>query len=262
MEMIGYIAAIFVGIALGLVGSGGFLALPILVYLFHVEDANTATAYSLFLVGLVSLMGVFLKNKQGLVNYKTALLFGIPTILSIFITRKFLMPAIPNELLSINGILITKKMMVMVLLALTMMFSAYFMIKKRSTEADISLNKNNGVINFIGGILIGVLTGFVGIGGGFVIVPALIKIADLPMKNAVGTSLLIVTLNSAFGFAGSLSNLIIDWNLIILFSVFALSGMLAGNLLSKKINGANLKVAFGWFVMVAGILIIINELKF
>lgn len=262
MEIIGYIAAVFVGIALGLVGSGGFLALPILVYLFHVEDPNTATAYSLFLVGIVSLTGVLLKNKQGLVNFKTAILFGIPTVISIFLTRKFLMPAIPNELFFINGIEITKKMMVMVLLALTMIFSAYFMIKKRSTEADININKKNGVVNFIGGVLIGILTGFVGIGGGFVIVPALIKIADLPMKNAVGTSLLIVTLNSAFGFAGSLSNLTIDWNLITLFSVFALSGMFVGNLLSKKINGANLKVAFGWFVMLAGILIIINEVKF
>ncbi|MDT8411018.1 MAG: sulfite exporter TauE/SafE family protein [Vicingaceae bacterium] len=262
MEIIGYIAAIFVGITLGLVGSGGFLALPILVYLFHIIDPEIATAYSLFLVGVVSFVGVFLKNKQGYVNYKTAIYFGVPTVIAIFLTRKFLMPAIPETIFSINQFVITKRLIVMSLLAITMMISSYFMIGNKKTENELPLNKKNKTLNFLGGMIIGSLSGIVGIGGGFVIVPALLKIGNLPMKMAVGTSLLIVALNSAFGFLGSVSHFQIDWKLLILFSLFSVLGMLIGNYISKNVNGKHLKLSFGWFVLLTGAVIMINELFF
>lgn len=262
MEIIGYIAAIFVGITLGLVGSGGFLALPILVYLFHIIDPEIATAYSLFLVGVVSIVGVFLKNKQGFVSYKTAIYFGIPTVIAIFLTRKFLMPAIPETIFSFNGFAITKRLIVMSLLAISMMIASYFMIDRKKAESELPLNKKNKTMNFLGGLMIGSLSGIVGIGGGFIIVPALLKIGNLSMKMAVGTSLLIVALNSAFGFLGSVSHFVIDWKLLLLFSLFSVSGMLVGNLISKKIDGKHLKVSFGWFVLFAGAVIMINELFF
>lgn len=262
MEIIGYIAAIFVGITLGLVGSGGFLALPILVYLFHIINPEIATAYSLFLVGVVSLVGVFLKSKQGFVNYKTGVYFGIPTVIAIFLTRKILMPAIPDAIFSFNEFIITKRLIVMSLLAVTMMIASYFMIESKRAERELPLSKKNSVLNFIGGMMIGSLSGIVGIGGGFIIVPALLKIGNLSMKMAVGTSLLIVVLNSAFGFLGSVSHFVIDWKLLLLFSLFSISGMLIGNLISKKIDEKHLKVSFGWFVLFAGAVIMINELFF
>lgn len=262
MEIIGYIAAIFVGITLGLVGSGGFLTMPILVYLFYIIDPEIATTYSLFLVGVVSLAGVYLKSKQGYVSYKTAFYFGIPTVIAIFLTRKLLMPAIPEVLFSYNEFEITKRLIVMSLLAVSMMVASYFMIARKKAGSELNLSKKNKVINFLGGMMVGSLAGIVGIGGGFVIVPALVKIGNLSMKMAVGTSLLIVTLNSAFGFLGSISNFVIDWKLLLLFSIFSVSGMLIGNLISKKIDGNFLKISFGWFVLFAGTIIMINELFF
>lgn len=260
MEIIGYIAAISVGITLGLVGSGGFLALPILVYLFHITDPDIATAYSLFLIGVVSLVGVFLKIKQGFVNYKTAIYFGIPTVIAIFITRKFLMPLIPENIFSLSGFIITKRLVIMSFLAIIMMFSSYFMIRKKKTESNLPLNKKNKLSNFLGGMMVGTLSGIVGVGGGFIIVPALLKIGELPMKIAIGTSLLIVALNSAFGFLGSISHFTVDWKLLFLFSIFSIGGMVIGNFISKKIDGNKLKIGFGWFVLVAGILILVKEL--
>ncbi|PKP51435.1 MAG: permease [Bacteroidetes bacterium HGW-Bacteroidetes-12] len=260
MEIIGYIAAILVGITLGLIGSGGFLALPILVYLFHIEDVETATGYSLFLIGVVSLMGVFLKHRQGLVNYKMAFFFGIPTVLAIFITRKYIMPIIPETLFSVGFFIITKRMVIMFLLAITMLLSAIVMIRKKLSTDELKIHKKNYLLNFFAGMMTGAISGFVGIGGGFIIVPALLKIGDLSMKMAIGTTLLIVTLNSAFGFYGSTFHIEIDWKLLFFFSLFSLAGMLIGNIISKKIDGDKLKKGFGWFVLIAGVLILIKEI--
>jgi len=260
LEIIGYIAAILVGITLGLTGSGGFLALPILIYLFHIKDVETATGYSLFLISVTSLMGVFLKHRQGFVNYKMALFFGIPTVLAIFITRKYIMPIIPEDLFSINTFVITKRMSIMFLLALTMLMSAIVMIRKKIPVDELKIHKKNYLLNFFSGMMTGTISGVVGIGGGFIIVPALLKIGDLPMKMAIGTSLLIVTLNSAFGFYGSSFHIQIDWKLLFLFSLFSLAGMLFGNFISKKLDGNKLKKGFGWFVLAAGVLILIKEI--
>jgi uncharacterized protein len=259
--VIGYLLAILVGISIGLIGAGGsILTIPILVYLLGVEAAITAPAYSLFIVGCVSVIGVIIKQKNKEVNFKLAFLFGIPTIISIVLTRHFIIPAIPTHLFTIGTIEITNRILVMSIFAITMLLSAIFMIKNRPNIDPIKLNKKNYVLNFSGGLSIGFLSGLVGAGGGFVIIPALIKSGNLSIKTAVGTSLAIIAMNSFFGFIGSVKSISINWGILIPFTLLAMIGIFIGHKLSSKINGSNLKKGFGWFVLLMGIFIIIKEI--
>lgn len=146
------------------------------------------------------------------------------------------------------------------LLASTMLVSAFVMIRNKIPIEELNIKKKNHVANFLSGMLIGCLSGIVGVGGGFIIVPALLKIADLPMKTAVGTTLFIVMINSFFGFAGSVSAIDIDWKFLLIFSFFSVIGIIVGTLLSNKINGLALKKGFGWFVLFFGIYILVKEL--
>lgn len=261
MEFLGYIASIFIGIALGLIGGGGsILTLPVLVYLFAV-DAVTATAYSLFIVGLTSLVGTVSYFKNGLVNIKTAIIFGIPSIIAVFLTRAYIVPAIPKEVFSIGSFAITKSILMMLLFAVLMIAASYSMIKKdkKKAEQNEAEQKFNYPVILLEGTVVGILTGLVGAGGGFLIIPALVILSKLPMKEAVGTSLVIIAAKSLIGFFGEGSETIIDWALLTKTSAFAIVGIFIGTILSKKIDGAKLKPAFGWFVLVMGIYIIIKE---
>ncbi len=264
MEIIGYIASIFIGIALGLIGGGGsILTVPVLVYLFAV-DAVAATAYSLFIVGLTSAVGSVSYFKNGLVNIKTAIIFGIPSIIAVFFTRAYIVPAIPKEVFSIGDFMVTKSILMMLLFAILMIAASYSMIKKvkkKTTENDSKQEFNYPII-LIEGAVVGILTGLVGAGGGFLIIPALVILSKLPMKEAVGTSLVIIAAKSLIGFFGEGSETFIDWALLIKVSAFAIAGIFIGTMLSKKIDGAKLKPAFGWFVLVMGIYIIIKETIF
>ncbi len=261
MEIIGYIASIFIGIALGLIGGGGsILTVPVLVYLLAI-DAVAATAYSLFIVGLTSAVGSVSYFKNGLVNIKTAVIFGIPSIIAVFLTRACIVPAIPKEIFSIGSFIVTKSILMMLLFAILMIAASYSMIKKDKKKA----NENEGEQKFnypiilLEGAIVGILTGLVGAGGGFLIIPALVILSKLPMKEAVGTSLVIIAAKSLIGFFGEGSETFIDWILLTKVSVFAIVGIFIGTVLSKKIDGAKLKPAFGWFVLVMGIYIIIKE---
>lgn len=261
MEIAGYILATLIGISTGLIGAGGsILAIPILVYLLGVEAAVTAPAYSLFIVGSSSLVGTLIKSKHQEVNFKTALLFGIPTIIAIFITRKYLIPLIPETLFSVGSFEFTNRILVMGLFSIVMIGAAIIMIKGRSEVKDLSIKKKNHVINFIGGLCIGGLTGLVGAGGGFIIIPALIRLGNLTMKVAVGTSLAIITMNSFVGFVGSIQTITIDWSILIPFTLLAIVGIFIGDKLSTKVKGSQLKKGFGWFVLVMGGYIFIKEL--
>jgi uncharacterized protein len=262
MEIIGYIASVVIGISLGLIGGGGsILTVPVLVYLFGV-DPVLATAYSLFIVGSTSLVGAVPKYRQGLVNVKTALIFGAPAIAAVYATRKFIVPSIPQEVFSIAGFTVTKPILMMLLFAILMVFASYSMIKGKKEEA----NGNGGEQTFnypfilIEGTVVGVLTGLVGAGGGFLIIPALVLLSKLPMKQAVGTSLLIIAAKSLIGFLGDIGHQIIDWKLLMIVTALAIAGIFIGNALSKKISGDKLKKGFGWFVLVMGIYIIVKEL--
>lgn len=263
MELIGYILAIFVGISSGLIGAGGsILAIPILVYLMGVEAAVTAPAYSLFVVGSASLIGTIIKSRKQQVNFKTALLFGIPTIISIFLTRKFLVPLIPKSLFFIGDFELTNRILILVLFSIIMIGSALIMIKGKTEFSEVIVKKNNRVLNFVSGLCIGCLTGVVGAGGGFIIIPALTKLNNLKMKIAVGTSLAIISMNSFFGFLGSINTIVIDWKLLLPFTLLAVGGIFIGQKLSSKVNGEQLKKGFGWFVLIMGTYIFIKELFF
>jgi uncharacterized protein len=264
MEIIGYLASILIGVSLGLIGGGGsILTVPVLVYLFQVEPV-LATAYSLFIVGASSLVGAWPKYKQGFVNLKTAIIFGIPSIASVYATRKFLVPAIPLELGTIAGFEITKSLMMMLLFAVLMVAASFSMIRSKSSIVDIKeeAQKFNYPIILLEGALVGVLTGLVGAGGGFLIIPALVMLSKLPMKQAVGTSLLIIAAKSLIGFTGDLGNKTMDWTLLLSVTALAIAGIFIGDKLSKRIDGNKLKKGFGWFVLIMGLYIITQQLFF
>ena len=258
----GFAAAILIGISLGLIGGGGsILTVPVLVYILGVNPV-LATAYSLFVVGSTSLVGAVTYMKKGLMNYKTAIVFAIPSFIAVFLTRKFLVPALPDPLFSICEFLITKSSGIMVFFAFIMLFAAYSMIreKKGEDQEDQEKVKFNFPMIALEGSVVGLITGIVGAGGGFLIIPALVLLAKLPMKMAVGTSLLIIAAKSLIGFLGDLSTQTIDWPLLIMFTVLSIVGIFIGSALSKKINERVLKTGFGWFVLIMGIFIITKEL--
>lgn len=264
MEIIGFAAAIIMGLSLGLIGGGGsILTLPILVYLFG-TDPVLSTAYSLFVVGLTSLIGSFSHFRQGNVHLKTAIIFGVPSIISVYAVRKFVVPIIPDPFFSIGDFVVDKALFVMVLFAVLMLLASFSMIRrpKDQKHAEGEVNYNYPLI-FVEGVLVGGITGLVGAGGGFLIIPALVLLAGLPMKQAVGTSLLIIALKSLIGFTGDLgSGLAIDYNFMLLFSGFAIVGIVLGSYLTKFIPNEKLKPAFGWFVLIMGVYILGKELLF
>jgi uncharacterized membrane protein YfcA len=264
MEIIGYLASILIGISLGLIGGGGsILTVPVLVYLFHIEPV-LATAYSLFIVGASSLVGALPKYKQGFVNLKTAVIFGIPSIIAVFATRKILVPAIPSELGTIAGFEITKSLMMMLFFAILMVAASFSMIRSKSSSLDIKYEAQqfNYPMILLEGAFVGMLTGLVGAGGGFLIIPALVMLSKLPMKQAVGTSLLIIAAKSLIGFTGDLGKNTIDWTLLLSVTTLAIIGIFVGDKLSKHLDGNKLKTGFGWFVLVMGLYIIAQQLFF
>ncbi len=265
MEILGLALAAVVGVSLGLIGSGGsILTVPILVYVMSI-DPVLATAYSLFIVGTTSLVGGIQSALHKKVDFKTVLIFGLPSIAAVYATRLWLVPLIPEELFSIGPLLITKSIALMLLFALVMILAAVSMIrpqKKNTTDEDTPMHYNYALI-LAEGALVGILTGLVGAGGGFLIIPALVLLARMPMKLAVGTSLLIIAVKSLIGFIGDLQgSQVIDWRLLGGFTIFAVFGIFIGVLLSKKVPGDKLKSYFGWFVFIMGVYIIIKELFF
>ncbi len=266
MEILGYVLATVVGISLGLIGSGGsILTVPILVYVLAVNPV-LATAYSLFIVGSTALVGGVQSAIQKKVDFKTVLVFGIPSIAAVYATRMWLVPFIPAELFSIGSLVITKSIALMLLFAVVMILASLSMIrsgKKKEEGIEQAPIKYNYPMILLEGAVVGLLTGLVGAGGGFLIIPALVLLARMPMKLAVGTSLFIIAAKSLIGFIGDLQGSeVIDWRLLGSFTAFAVAGIFAGIWLSKKIAGEKLKKAFGWFVLVMGVYIIIKEIFF
>lgn len=266
LTIFGLLASTVIGISLGLIGGGGsILTVPVLVYLFNV-DPVLATAYSLFIVGLSSLVGAFPKYKAGMIDLKTALVFGVPSIVAVFLTRKVLVPAIPATLFELAGVSVTKALAMMILFAVLMVAASVSMIRDKKKEEQETSEPRvfNYPMILLEGAVVGVLTGLVGAGGGFLIIPALVMLSKLPMKQAVGTSLLIIAAKSLIGFTGDVSENAdkMDWTLLSIVTSLAIVGIFVGNQLSKKIDGAALKKGFGWFVLVMGIYIIIKELAF
>ncbi|MEZ7497742.1 sulfite exporter TauE/SafE family protein [Flavobacterium sp. Arc3] len=261
MEYIGYLASIIIGLSLGLIGGGGsILAVPILVYLFKVHPEQ-ATSYSLFIVGFTSMIGSFNHYKLGNLKIKSALVFAVPSILSLLFVRKIILPLLPDILFSFNDFDITKNLLIMIVFAFLMIATSVSMIRKSKKVKEAK--EINFLILAVIGLFVGLIIGFLGAGGGFLIIPALLFFANLPMKQAVGTSLFIIFINSLIGFGGDLlGGIQLDYKLLLIISAMAILGLFIGTQLSKKIDGAKLKPAFGWFVLVMGIYIIVTELFF
>lgn len=261
MELFGWIGALFIGLVLGLIGGGGsILTLPVLVYLLGI-DAVLATAYSLFVVGTSALVGGIQAYSNGKVDLKTAIIFAVPAFIAVYLTRAFIVPAIPDIIIDFGTFKLFKGTAIMLLFALIMLLAAFSMLRKKASKEMVNqqLSYNYPLI-LIEGALVGILTGVVGAGGGFLIIPALVLLAKLPMKQAVGTSLLIIAAKSLIGFIGDVQQYNIDWIFLMLFTSLSVVGIFIGVWLTKFIAGEKLKKGFAWFVLVMALYIIIKEL--
>lgn len=258
VEFIGYVASVFVGIILGLLGGGGsILSIPILVYLFAIEPVQ-ASAYSLFIVGVTSFTGAISKYKEHLVNLKTGVLFGIPSIIAIFCTRKWILPGIPDTLFTYGEFVMTKRLLMLGIFAVLMIPASIPLIRGRNNFVSDN-QKFRVFLVIVEGSLIGLLTGLVGAGGGFLIVPALVFLTGLPFKTAVGTSLFIISINSLLGFTGDLLNYRMDWPFLLTITALAIVGIFIGNLLSDQISSGKLRKGFGWMTLLMGCFILVRE---
>jgi len=258
-QIITYISALIIGGILGLIGGGGsILTVPLLVYFLGFNPV-IATAYSLFVVGSSSLVGVIQKHRKGLVDFKTGLSFCFPSFIAVYLSRRFIVPAIPETLFSVGDFLLTKGMAIMIFFAIIMFLSAFSMIKSTKNNLE-NTSPQPYYKTFTQGMVIGIITGLIGAGGGFLYVPALVLWAGLDMKKAVGTSLIIVAINSLIGFSGDVQTLNVDWFFLLSFSFLTIIGVLVGGYFSKFVSGKKLKKSFGWFVLVMSICIILKEL--
>lgn len=261
MVILGYLASILIGVSLGLIGSGGsILTVPVLVYLFQVNPI-LATTYSLCIVGVSSIAGVISRMKQRLVDIKTIINFGIPSVLGVFIARKFFLPNIPDIIQIGNG-QINKSNFIMLFFASLMLVSALSMIIGKEKKEIEGVLPVYGFTLMIVGLVEGMLTGIVGAGGGFLIIPALVILGKLPMKKAIASSIFIISIKSIVGFVGDISHTTIDWKFLIVIVLMATLGIIIGNYLNKKMDGAKLKKGFGWFVLIMAIVIFMEQFFF
>lgn len=259
LEVLGYFSSILVGLVLGLLGGGGsILSIPILVYLFGVEPVM-ASAYSLFIVGVTSFVGAIPKYKENLVNIRTGILFGIPSILAIFATRHWFVPAIPQVIFESGQFVFTKRELLLGIFALLMVLASFRLIRHPKETNNSDQRKFRVFLVIVEGSLIGFLTGLVGAGGGFLIIPALIFLTGLPFKTAVGTSLFIIAINSLTGFLGDLLNQSMDWPFLLSITSLAVGGILVGHFFSRRIAAFYLRKAFGWFTLLVGAWILLKE---
>jgi len=268
MELyIAYFLFLLIGLTLGLIGGGGsILGVPVLVYLFHMP-ADIATGYSLFIVGITSLVGAFSFLKKGEISFESLVQFALPSLITVFCVRKFLIPVLPEVFFTVGDFMVTKQVFIMCVFALLIVMSSFSMIKTRKvnkrTDAmwdEFARSPLRLPFVILLGIFVGSLAGFIGAGGGFIIIPVLLFFIRVPMKKAIGTSLCVIAINSLIGFSGNLGEMEIDWKFLAIVSTICVAGILLGNLLSLKIPPARLKSGFGWFTLIVGIFVIVKEL--
>ncbi len=260
IQILGYVGALLIGLVLGLIGGGGsILTVPVMVYVLGLNPI-VATAYSLFVVGVSSMVGTVQKHKKGLVDFKIGLAFSFPSFVAVYATRRYLVPNIPDTIFSIGSTVLTKDVAIMIFFAIIMLLASVSMIKKQKSKNLTSENQSY-YKTFLQGLIIGSITGLIGAGGGFLYVPALVLWARIPMKKAVGTSLIIITINSLIGFLGDVQTLEINWAFLLSFTAIAILGILLGVFLSKYISSQKLKKGFGFFILIMAIYIINKELN-
>ena len=261
-EILAYVSSVIAGVVMGLIGGGGsILTVPILVYLLGYNPV-VSTAYSLFIVGLTSSVGALKSLKDGLVDFKSAISFAIPSIIGVYATRKYLIPSLPESMFSIGSFEVTSSIFIMVIFAAFILLAGLSMIFKKSNENNSSEKHTNFSFSLVMvlGLLTGIISGFVGAGGGFLNIPVLVFFVRLPMKKAIGTSLFIIAVKSLIGFLGDVDNIVIDWKFLLIFTTLSILGILIGIFISKYIEGKKLKKGFGYFTLIMGGYIIFKEL--
>lgn len=260
LQIFGYFSALIIGVSLGLIGGGGsILAVPVLAYLFSINE-KAATAYSLFIVGASALLGGWKQHLKGFVDWKTAVVFGIPAIIGVTVVRHYVVPAMPNILFELQGFEFTRRMAMFGLFAVLMVPAAYSMLRKQKVKEVTGKVKYNYALILAEGLIVGGITGMIGAGGGFLIIPALVILANVEMKVAVGTSLIIIAVKSLMGFfLGDALTMEIDWVFLGLFTGLSFIGIFIGSYLSNFIDGNKLKKSFGYFILVMAAFIFYME---
>lgn len=263
MEIVGYICAMLVGVSLGMLGAGGsILTIPILIYFFHIDPLH-ATTYSFFIVGFTAFFGAAKNVRNGTVQLMPAVYFAVTGGIVIFLVRNYLLDAIPEILFSFQDVSITKDLFILLFFSVIMIVSGISMIMQASKNiaSENSLHDVSILKLILLGFLVGFVIAFAGVGGGFLITPALIVFAGLNVKKAIGTSLCIISLNSFTGFFSSLHlHEDMNWNLLFLFVLLAAVGVFIGMYLSKGIENRKMKKIFGGFILAVGIFILLKEL--
>ena len=259
-NLAGYIASGLIGVSLGLIGGGGsIITIPVLVYLFHIEP-TLATTYSLFIVGTTSLVGGVRSAFDKTVDLKSAFLLAAPSTIAVYLTRHYVIPLIPDILLTVNDFTVTRDVALMLFFAVVMIIAAVRMVRDMQNEQGVDTTPRHFVSVIFVGLLVGTVTGIVGAGGGFLIIPALVLLVGLPMKQAVGTSLIVIAISSLIGFVGDFSLVReINFPFLLAVSFLAIGGVFFGNYLSRFIKGKSLKSGFGWFAMAMAVFVIIKE---
>ncbi len=260
-HLLGYAGAVATGLVLGLLGGGGaLLSIPVLVYLFHIP-ASVATGYSLFLVGVTASSGALQNIRKQMVDYTAALYYGIPSVITVYVVRRFFIPNLPDVIFSAGSFTLSKDHLILFVLATAMFGVSYKMLTdKAEPDEKKAKHLNHRFMLIVSAVLIGTFLGLVGAGGGFLMIPALVYFVNLPMKKAIGTTLLLVAVNSFIGFLGDVhANANMDWKFLLIFSAFSVSGMFAGQYLGHFVNNYKLKKAFGWFVLVVATYIVVRE---
>jgi len=256
--IIGYCSALLIGISLGLIGGGGsILTVPVLVYLFGVSPV-LATSYSLCIVGITSLVGAYQNLRRGLVDFNTVSSFGIPSVITVLAVRKLVIPHIPSHLFFIGNFDISFSFLIMILLALLMIVASIAMITNQKPQKEAFKHREIQFVFY--GIGLGLVTGLLGAGGGFLIIPFLVLFVKMPMKKAVGTSLFIIAINALLGFVVDIGHHDINWHLLSIILIIAIAGVIIGVRLSKKAKGERLRKIFGWFVLLIALFILVKEI--
>lgn len=280
------------GLVMGLIGGGGsIITVPLLVYFYHLEPTK-ATLASLLVVGSTAVIGILAAARQGNLRLRESLVFAIPSLFGVVISRVLLVPLMPEVLFRWHSFFLTKNIFLMVAFAALMILAATKMIRSGSVKQDMILppeepipqshhhhkkpHKNPLSIGILlripsQGLLVGLITGFLGAGGGFLMIPALVFLIRLPMKQAVGTSLLIISINSLFGFFSDLiaralrggpeSIQSLPWTLLLTITVFAICGLLIGSRMQSLFSDNLRKRIFGWIVLVLGSGILLEQMS-
>lgn len=249
--ILAWVGALFIGVTLGLLGSGGsILTVPVLTYLVG-QETKVAIAGSLMIVAIISLFAVIPYARQKEVKWRTVLLFGVP--------------GMAGAVVGAWGAHFVSDAVQMLIFTALLLIASYLMFKPIKLSDSEGQAERAMLKIAIDGFVVGAVTGLVGVGGGFLIIPALVILGGLSMRLAVGTSLVIIAIKSLAGFVGYIPvlealELSVDWDIIWMFSAIGIVGGWLGHKISAKINQEKLKQGFALFLVLMGLFILYKNL--